>query len=125
MRPNPRRGTSANALAARILGAEATRRRPSLPVRARPGRSSALSVFPSKSVLYGGFVWARGALNGRKRRFPARAVAEEQRIVLHTYGAALLFHLTFHRLSLTLHLTFHCLFTAFRIGGWRAAVGQG
>jgi hypothetical protein len=90
-----------------------------------PGLLSALSDFPSKSVLYGGFVWARGALNGRKRRFPARAVAEEQRIVLHTYGAALLFHLTFHRLSLTLHLTFHCLFTAFRIGGWRAAVGQG
>jgi hypothetical protein len=26
--------------------------------------------------LYGAFVWARRALNGRKRRFPARAVAE-------------------------------------------------
>ena len=66
MRPNPRRGTSANALAARILGAEATRRRPSVPVRARPGRSSALSVCPSKSVLYVAFVWARGALNSQK-----------------------------------------------------------
>jgi hypothetical protein len=46
-------------------------------VRARPGRLeflSALSVLHSKSVLYGGCVRARGALNRQKRRFPARAV---------------------------------------------------
>ena len=43
-------------------------------VRAVPGRLSALSVFLLKSVLYGAFVWARRALNSRKRRFPARAV---------------------------------------------------
>jgi hypothetical protein len=35
-------------------------------VRARPGRLGALSVSHSKSVLYGAFVWARGALNRRK-----------------------------------------------------------
>jgi hypothetical protein len=34
---------------------------------------SALSVFLLKSILYGAFVWARRALNGPKRRFPARA----------------------------------------------------
>jgi hypothetical protein len=39
-----------------------------------PGRLSALRVFLCKSVLYGAFVWARRALNSRKRRFPARAV---------------------------------------------------
>jgi hypothetical protein len=43
-------------------------------VRARPGRLSALSVFHSKSVLYGDFVWARRALNRKKWRFRARAV---------------------------------------------------
>ena len=37
------------------------------------GRLSALSVFLSKSVLYGAFVWARRALSGLKWRFPARA----------------------------------------------------
>ena len=46
-------------------------------VRTLPGRLSALSVFHSKSVLYGIFVWARRALNHRKRRFPARAEDEE------------------------------------------------
>ena len=30
----------------------------------------------SKSGFYGGFVWARRALNRRKRRFPARADAD-------------------------------------------------
>ena len=44
-------------------------------VRARPRRSRTLSVSHFESVLYGGFVWARRARNGRKRRFPARAVA--------------------------------------------------
>jgi hypothetical protein len=44
-----------------------------LKVRARRGRSSALSVFHSKSFLYGAFVWVRRALNKQKRRFPARA----------------------------------------------------
>jgi hypothetical protein len=37
------------------------------------GRLSGLSVLLCKSVLYGGFVWARGALKHQKRRFPARA----------------------------------------------------
>ena len=40
----------------------------------RRGRLSALSVLLCKSVLYWAIVWARRALNGRKRRFPARAV---------------------------------------------------
>ena len=39
-----------------------------------PGRLSALTVFHSKSFLYGAFVWARRALTSPKRRFPARAV---------------------------------------------------
>ena len=39
-----------------------------------PGRLSALSVFYSKSVLCGAFVWARRALNSQKRGFSARAV---------------------------------------------------
>ena len=46
-------------------------------VRARLGRLkvlSNLSVSQSKSILYRASVWARRALNGRKRRFPARAV---------------------------------------------------
>ena len=37
-----------------------------LTVRARPGRLSALSVFPRKSVFYGAFVWARRAPNRKK-----------------------------------------------------------
>jgi hypothetical protein len=44
-------------------------------VRARPGRLSALSVFHSKSFLYGAVVWARRALNSQKRRFWGRAVS--------------------------------------------------
>jgi hypothetical protein len=40
----------------------------------RPWRSSGLSVSHSISVLYRGCGWARGALNSRKRRFPAWAV---------------------------------------------------
>jgi hypothetical protein len=44
-------------------------------VRARPGRLSGLSVSNSKSVFCGAFVWARRALNGQKRRFPAWAGA--------------------------------------------------
>ena len=43
------------------------------PVRARQGRSSVLSVSLRKSVFYGAFVWACGALNSQKRRVPARA----------------------------------------------------
>ena len=43
----------------------------------RPGRLSALSVFHSKSVLYGAFVWARRALNRQKRRFSARAATAD------------------------------------------------
>jgi hypothetical protein len=46
-------------------------------VRARPGRLSALRVSHRKLGLYGVFVWARRALNCRKRRFPARAVGAE------------------------------------------------
>ena len=40
----------------------------------RRGRLSTLRVFLCKSVLCGACVWARRALNGRKWRFPARAV---------------------------------------------------
>ena len=43
-------------------------------VRALLGRLSALSVLHSKAVSCGTFVWAREALNGPIRRFPARAV---------------------------------------------------
>ena len=46
-------------------------------VRACPGRLSALSVSHSKSVLYGGFVWACISLNDQKWRFPARAVRKK------------------------------------------------
>ena len=45
-------------------------------VRAHPGRLRALSVSHRESGLYGAFVWARRALNGPKRRFPATAVAD-------------------------------------------------
>jgi glutamate/tyrosine decarboxylase-like PLP-dependent enzyme len=34
-----------------------------------PGRLSAISVFRSKSFLYGGFVWARRALNSKNAGF--------------------------------------------------------
>jgi hypothetical protein len=47
-------------------------------VRDRPGKLSALGVFPSKSVLYGAFVWACRVLNSQKRRFWARAGGGEQ-----------------------------------------------
>ena len=40
-------------------------------VRARRGRLSGLSVSLCKSIFYGAFVWARGALNRPKWRFPA------------------------------------------------------
>ena len=43
-------------------------------VRAVLGRSSRLRVLRSKSMLYGGFVWAcRALLNSQKRRVSARA----------------------------------------------------
>ena len=42
-------------------------------VRALRGRSSALRVLRSKSSLHYVFVWVSRALNGPKRRFPARA----------------------------------------------------
>jgi hypothetical protein len=45
-------------------------------VRARPGRSSAVSISHSKSVLYSNFVRVRRALNRQKRRFPSRAAPE-------------------------------------------------
>jgi acyl-homoserine lactone acylase PvdQ len=54
------------------------------------GRLSALSVSHSKSVLYGVFVWARGALNRQKCWFPARAVYE---LVAEALGGLLLAHL--------------------------------
>jgi hypothetical protein len=46
--------------------------------RSGPGQGGqAPSAFPTvKSLLYGGFVWARGALTTPKRRFPARQDAE-------------------------------------------------
>ena len=43
-------------------------------VRAHPGRSSALGVSRSESILCGIFVWARWALNSPNRRFRAWAV---------------------------------------------------
>jgi hypothetical protein len=46
-------------------------------VRALAGRLSALGVSHRKSILYGAFVWARRALNGRKRRFPTRAASKK------------------------------------------------
>jgi hypothetical protein len=49
-------------------------------VRARSGRLSGLSVLRGESVLYGVFVWAHRALDGPKRRFPARAVREPERL---------------------------------------------
>jgi hypothetical protein len=70
-RQRPVQGPAAVELG-RGRGADAGRRALSAPPR---GRLSALSVFLSKSVFYGAFVWARRALNGPKRRFPARAVA--------------------------------------------------
>ena len=57
-----------------ILGQLPTSLSHEISVRARPGRLSALSGFYSESVLYGAFVWARGALNRQKLRFPARVV---------------------------------------------------
>jgi hypothetical protein len=56
------------------LGSSSSSRRCSATVRGLPGCLSALSVSHSKHSLYGGFVWARRALNRLKRRFPARAV---------------------------------------------------
>jgi hypothetical protein len=53
--------------------------------RARQWWLSALSVSHIKSGLCGGFVWARGALNRQKRRFPARA---DGRALLAAQGAA-------------------------------------
>ena len=49
-----------------------------LTVRTLLGHLSGLSVSHRKSVLCYAFVWARRALNRPKRRFPARAVAEEK-----------------------------------------------
>ena len=43
-------------------------------VHAHPGWLSGVSFFLCKSIVYGAFVWVRRALNGRERRFPARAV---------------------------------------------------
>jgi hypothetical protein len=46
------------------------------PVRTPPpGRLGALRVFLSESVLYGDFLWARGALTRQKWRFPAPRAA--------------------------------------------------
>jgi hypothetical protein len=45
----------------------------------RPVAFKRLSVSHRKSILYGAFVWARRALNGQKRWFPARA---EDRVAL-------------------------------------------
>jgi hypothetical protein len=47
----------------------------SSPARGVQAAFALLSVSHSKSFLYGPFVWARRALNGPKRRFPARAEA--------------------------------------------------
>jgi hypothetical protein len=42
------------------------------------GRLSALSVFIWNSILYGDLLWARMALNGPKRWFLARPVADAE-----------------------------------------------
>jgi hypothetical protein len=52
--------------------AGADRAPPSAPARGAVKRPWRFPLFPCKSILYGAFVWARRALNGRKRRFPAR-----------------------------------------------------
>jgi hypothetical protein len=54
-------------------------------VRALPGRLSALSVSPIKTVLHGAFAWWRGPLNIPKRRFSVRADAWER--ALYTFNA--------------------------------------
>jgi hypothetical protein len=41
--------------------------------RARRGVQAPFAFSYGNQFLYGAFVWARGALNRRKRRFPARA----------------------------------------------------
>ena len=46
-----------------------------------PGRLSAISVFLCKSVFYGAFVWARRALNSKKRWFPAWAAHEKPGLI--------------------------------------------
>jgi hypothetical protein len=56
-----------------VTGTVSSRTCCSSSVRAVPGRLSVLSVFLLQSILCGAFVWARRALNGPKRRFPARA----------------------------------------------------
>ena len=56
--------------------ARAARRRGS---RGRLSALSRLGVSLYKSVFYGAFVWARRALNRKKRRVPARAVQEVRR----------------------------------------------
>jgi hypothetical protein len=55
--------------------ARAGARPASVSVQYLPGRLSAPSIFHSKLVLYGAFVWERRPLNIPKRRFPPRAVA--------------------------------------------------
>jgi hypothetical protein len=53
-----------------------------------PARLRALSVSRSKSVVYDAFVYARRALNGQKRRFPARAVVAPMTLPRAQVGAA-------------------------------------
>ena len=48
------------------------------------------SILHRKSVLCGGFIWACGALNGPKRRFPARAVYTKSRWCVIAYGACVI-----------------------------------
>jgi hypothetical protein len=50
------------------------------------GRLSTLGVFLCKSILYGAFIWARRALNSRKRRVPPRAVTPEMKAELDRDG---------------------------------------
>ena len=46
---------------------------------APPRGGHAAAAFPLRnSVLYGAFAWARGAPDGRRRRFPARAVVHNR-----------------------------------------------
>jgi hypothetical protein len=62
-------------------------------IRPRPpgGPPGALGVSHSKSAPYDGFVWARAALDGQKRRFPARAVMQCTGVLARN-GRAEVFH---------------------------------
>jgi hypothetical protein len=55
----------------------------------------------SKSVFYGGFVWARRALTRRKRRFLARAVTTDDYGIVLTFLCLMIFPVTVYLLVAT------------------------